>query len=60
MKNAYQNVHKLSKKKHILVIFVLQKTKVLIYLTKTVLKTTSNAIQHEESWLRGIVIEQVN
>ena len=38
-----------------------KKLRILIYLTKALLKRTSTAIfKHEESWLRWIVIEQVN
>ena len=47
------------KKKSVIVIFVLQWIRV--YLTKTVLKTKSNAtFNNERSWLRWIVIKQVN
>ena len=51
----------LSKKKDYLVIFVLQDTKNFSLFGKN--RTQGNVIchiQHEESWLRRIVVEQVN
>ena len=61
----YKKVHikTQSKMKDVLVIFILllEMKNSKFFLIKTVLKRTSNAIiEHEESWLEWIVIEQVN
>ena len=72
MENNYFSIPKVhikaqSKKKesscnlYIIALYCCKKRRIPIYLIKTVLKRTSNAIiQHEESWLGWIVIEQVN
>ena len=44
IKSTYHNTHKLSKKKVFLKSLYFKKRKISIYLTKTILKTMSNAI----------------
>ena len=63
-KNAYQKIEQkegCSCNLYIIALYYCKKRRIPSYLIKTVLKRRSNAIiQHEESWLGWIVIEQVN
>ena len=61
---TYQNTEKkegCSCNLYIIALYYCKKRRIPIYLIRTVLQRTSNAIiQHEESWLGWMVIGQVN